>query len=101
MNCKQGDLAVVVRSFAGQEGKIVRCVKYVGPINFDGAPAFPDCWRVDPPLYVAADGRKAQWVADSCMRPIRDSKGDDETLAWAGAKRAPEVPAAPQLSPAT
>ena len=27
LNCKQGDLAIVIRSHAGNEGKIVTCVR--------------------------------------------------------------------------
>ena len=30
MNCKQGDLAIVVRSEAGNAGKIVECVQMMG-----------------------------------------------------------------------
>ena len=29
LNCKQGDLAVIVRSMAGNEGKIVQCPRLV------------------------------------------------------------------------
>ena len=27
LNCKAGDLAIVVKSFTGNEGKIVRCIR--------------------------------------------------------------------------
>ena len=84
MNCKPGDLAVVVRSYAGQEGKIVTCVRYIGPVEFDNGAAHPDCWRVDPPLYRAKDRCKADIVADSCLRPIRDTDGEDEVLRLVG-----------------
>jgi hypothetical protein len=30
MNCKPGDLAIIVKSLAGNEGKIVRCVRLRG-----------------------------------------------------------------------
>ena len=77
MNCKQGDLAVIVRSDTAPEyiGRIVK----LGPatdISFYNIPG----WRVDgPPI----SGR--YWcIADRCVRPIRDQPGDDETLAWSG-----------------
>lgn len=84
MNCKPGDLAVVVRSYAGQEGKIVTCIEYVGRVVFDNGASHPDCWKVDPPLYVAKDRRKAHIVADSCLRPIRGNDGEDEMLRIVG-----------------
>lgn len=44
MNCKEGDLAMIVKSKAGNEGKIVRCIQYVGAV--DGV--LPkDCWLID------------------------------------------------------
>jgi len=30
MNCKQGDLAIVVRSYTGDEGKVVRTAYEIG-----------------------------------------------------------------------
>lgn len=34
MNCKPGDLAVIVRSMAGNEGRIVQCIRLAGPGEF-------------------------------------------------------------------
>lgn len=55
MRCKVGDLALVVRSFAGNEGKVVTCVKYVGRnpgiMEWNGEKLFlsseVDWWQVD------------------------------------------------------
>lgn len=83
MNCKQGDLAVVVTAkfFPEEIGKIVTCVQFKPSL---GEPA----WIVDPPLGKdeSRNGHffKADWVFDSCLRPIRDNDGTDETLTWAG-----------------
>lgn len=33
MNCKQGDLAIVVYSTAGNEGKLVRVLRFVGNVR--------------------------------------------------------------------
>lgn len=30
MNCKAGDLALIVKSMAGNEGKVVTCLEYLG-----------------------------------------------------------------------
>lgn len=84
MNCKQGDIAVFVRSRAGNEGRIVQCVR----------PAFPDernaahmndpnrfCWLIDQrvPSFL---GFLVNVTYDDLMRPIRDQPGEDETLTW-------------------
>lgn len=72
MNCKPGDLAVIVRTRdpAGRKyiGKVVTCVRIVEECYWDVDPALP--------RYVM--------VNDWCLRPIRDQDGDDETITWAG-----------------
>ena len=73
LNCKQGDLAIVVNSVAGNEGKIVRCVKFIGRVDFldigdsikNGA-----AWEVDPPL-PGLDGRLGSDCLDEDLRPIK------------------------------
>jgi hypothetical protein len=76
MNCKQGDLAIVVNSssFQGAQhiGKIVTCVT-----AYDH-----DSWLCDPPL-LSTCGRMIAWL-DCHLRPIRDPGDDaqDETLQW-------------------
>jgi hypothetical protein len=30
LNCKQGDMAIVVRSRAGNAGKVVTCLEFIG-----------------------------------------------------------------------
>ena len=85
MNCKQGDLAVVVRSVCGNEGKIVRCLRYVRgmELGIDGCWHECDIWETDTvmPGWTGALGKS---IADSQLRPIRDQDGEDETLTWAG-----------------
>lgn len=93
MRCRVGDLAFVVRSVAGNEGKVVTCVEYVGDREFitrgNGVRRDVDVWRIDPPL-VAWNGRPCHYVADERLRPIRPEPGQDETIAWAG--RPQELP---------
>ena len=72
LNCKIGDLAVIVKTSYPAEvryiGKIVRCVE----------PIFSCGWIVEPDIagYFG--------VHDDNLRPIRDSDGEDEMLRLAG-----------------
>jgi hypothetical protein len=86
MNCKPGDLAVIVRSAAGNEGKIVHCVRLAGEkvfldSNLNRVGPFI-CWEVSPPM-ICVLGNVQQFFADEFLRPIRDNDGTDETLTWA------------------
>lgn len=79
MNCKPGDLAVVVRSVCGNEGKICRVLRA-------SELELPD-WVVEFPTEIEWEiGQRSRvgHAADTSLRPIRDSDGPDETLAWAG-----------------
>lgn len=82
MNCKQGDLAVIVRSASGNEGKIVRCVKFAGVVRFYPYGKYPS-WEVDPPVPSIFTGT-TDCIPDAELRPIRDPGADakDETLHW-------------------
>ena len=79
MNCKPGDLAVIVRSIAGNEGRIVRCLEFVGPGDDQ---KLCDCWLLD--QQIPGTLRPIRVISDSKLRPIRDNNGEDETLTWAG-----------------
>lgn len=88
MNCKQGDLAIIVKSYAGNEGKVVRCVEYLGEVlwacSVTGLDKAEPTWRVDS-LLPGPDGEQAvAKIADCQLRPLRPNRGDDETLSWAG-----------------
>lgn len=87
LNCKAGDLAVIVRSMAGNEGRIVRCVEFVGC----GDDWHDDCWLVDPP--VMGTLRLQREVSDSKLRPLRDNDGEDEVLRIVGKPQPNEVSA--------
>jgi hypothetical protein len=85
MNCKPGDLAVIVRSTAGNEGKIVRCIEMLGNMRWvrpDGSSYTAATWLIDRELLGFA-GESSNEIADWQLRPIRDP-GDatDETLEW-------------------
>ena len=86
MNCKQGDLAIIVRSWAGNEGKIVRCVKFIPLvvwINPDGSADREPGWIADVTTINCA-GMPGNKFMDSQLRPIRDQDGEDEMLRIAG-----------------
>lgn len=77
MNCKPGDLAVIVNATSQKRhiGKIVRVLErheYAGQWG----------WKTTPELLMH-DGRWIAWL-DENLRPIRDNDGEDETLQWAG-----------------
>jgi hypothetical protein len=84
VNCKPGDLAVVVRPrLEENRGALVRCIS----LDAEGD------WLVEPLQRIRRgatdDGEvfglygDSVYCADSQLRPIRDSDGTDETLTWA------------------
>lgn len=84
MNCKPGDLAVIVGGLgpanSPNRGKFVTIGKFLGRVNgWEGA----DRWEVDADV-VGTRGTLHRHVRDCYLRPIRDSDGTDETLTWAG-----------------
>lgn len=89
LNCKQGDLAIVVKSLAGNEGKIVKClasamVDRVPTIEgetiwfFDG---FRQVWLIETPINVRrlSDGRilHSYFISDKGLRPLRGDLSDE------------------------
>ena len=86
MNCKQGDWAIVVHSVAGNEGKIVRCVRLVGNelwVGPDGIAELSATWELDRHLRNFG-GDLTNRCMDKQLRPIRDNDGEDEILRIAG-----------------
>ena len=83
MRCKQGDLAVVVRSTAGNEGKIVKCLKLTHGrlFNPNGSYVEGNLWEIEPELKTWS-GSRSHLAPDIQLRPIRPSEGQDETLSW-------------------
>jgi len=52
MRCKQGDIAMFVRSKCGNEGKVVSCLRLATPdeLSRHGFLADPSLWVVDVPV---------------------------------------------------
>lgn len=90
MNCKQGDLAMVVRSWARNEGKIVTCIRLT-PYQEHDLRDFGYVWQVDAMLR-DADGNESRFIHDDQLRPLRNDPGQDETIAWAGLPEEIEIP---------
>jgi hypothetical protein len=76
MNCKPGDLAVMVKSEAGNEGRIVRCLSltHASYRKFGSGPA----WFTEPMLK-NEDGKSLPTL-DVCLRPIRPGDISDEEV---------------------
>lgn len=92
MNCKPGDLAVIVSASgygtAGRisgmlVGRIVRVVVLEKPTT-DLVCFSPLVWKFEEPIHLQLDGKwfTANGIADKCLRPIRDNPGEDITLTW-------------------
>ena len=87
MRCKPGDLAVVVKSTAGNEGKIVRCIRLMTSQECDafGYRRGP-IWKVEGVLkthrYNGTEWALTDCCPDEILSPIRDPGDDavDETL---------------------
>ena len=82
MNCKQGDLAIIVKIKNGSPdgaekhlGKIVKCIESYYDDNFL-------IWETDPVL-LDTDGDELDFEDDE-LKPIRDTDKEDEMLRITG-----------------
>jgi hypothetical protein len=94
MNCKPGDLAVIVRSvdprLAQNIGLIIKVVRPF--LNGQRTPDGRTYWNSDQPRWLVHSTSASLWdgVVKSCwhvcfdasLRPIRDQPGADQTLTW-------------------
>lgn len=86
MNCKPGDLAIIIKSAAGNEGKIVRCLRLLPNCHWydkTGKTFSEPSWEIDSKIK-AFNGKSITVATDSQLRPIRNNPGEDEALTWAG-----------------
>jgi hypothetical protein len=86
LNCKQGDLAVIVRSTNGNEGKVLTCLRLatfseVSAQGFTGW-GWP-VWVTDAQI-PCVWGYMTELYPDDRLRPLRDSDGQDEMLRLVG-----------------
>ena len=85
MNCKPGDLAVIVMAGPKTQhhlGKIVRVVSaHTGrSVKLRDLPH----WDYVEPKLKHLDGTEIDWIHDMCLRPIRNNDGEDEMLRITG-----------------
>lgn len=84
MNCKQGDLAVVVKAALPQNVGLI--VKVVSLDPHWKEPIWILTEKIARTGVSLIDGSLTSGIdrcRDACLRPIRDSDGADETLSWA------------------
>jgi hypothetical protein len=87
MNCKPGDLAVIVRSVVESNmGRIVRCTRLATASELDQWRVRTDrgpVWIIEQPIPHTIGGAKP-FSMDAGLRPIRpqDDDATDETLLW-------------------
>lgn len=95
MNCKPGDLAVIVKTTGdacGKHGEISRlCIGRIVRVTHLRRPTDPNCtasqvWNFEEPLAINLGGETyhVSGCDDSVMLPIRDQPGEDEMLRIAG-----------------
>ena len=90
LRCKRGDLAVMVKSWSGNEGRIVRCVRLAEWYEWDGAYGGPR-WVVDRPVPSLLCGQH-KTLPDDFLRPLRGDVKEDAAL-WQASEqvRVPQV----------
>jgi hypothetical protein len=76
MNCKQGDLAIVVyaKRYPQFLGRVVRIGK--------ACEVFEKCWDTEPPTFSSPDAEHS--FCDEHLKRINDQDGEDEMLRIAG-----------------
>lgn len=92
LNCKQGDLAIVVSSVQGNEGKITRCLELlvtdritdVHGKTYEYFGGVRPVWRTDRTFTfgsVRPGGYCTEvfYMSDARLRPLRGDLADDET----------------------
>lgn len=83
MNCKPGDLAIQIKSYAGNEGQIVFIEKYIGAVNFVNLKfTVNDCWHVKyqckTPDFIGQFSEFGS-VPDSWLRPVSGLPDTEDT----------------------
>jgi hypothetical protein len=89
--CKQGDMAMIIKSMVGNEGKIVTCIRFVPSALFPilnsaagqlRAESISCCWEVDRKLpAVGLDNRMGTGnvIPDAWLMPIRPGDLNDDS----------------------
>ena len=87
LNCRPGDLAVVVRSTCGNEGMVLTCIRLHPPGTDNGDPDMGPVWEVDRDVPGIIWNRKtgavfrrhtSPFIFDAYLRPLRGDVAEDE-----------------------
>lgn len=75
MNCKPGDMAILVHSDAGNEGKIVTVIRLASEHELTKCvftQQYGPVWRIDRPIQTTStlEANKHPFAIDAWMRPI-------------------------------
>lgn len=85
LRCKQGDLAVMVRSMAGNNGKVFKCIRLATTAEMAGEgfdfKRYGPMWFTDA-RFNCSWGHTTNLCFDFQIRPLRNDPGQDETLTW-------------------
>jgi hypothetical protein len=86
LNCKQGDLAVIVRSRYGNEGKVLTCLRLASfaEVNAERLVIWKGSVWVTDATIDCNDGTTTRLYPDERLRPLRDGEGEDEMLRLVG-----------------
>lgn len=86
MNCKQGDIAVVIRAINTKNiGRVCQCLKHKREARMmpSGDSGIFDCWETDQ-AFEDWTGRADHSMEDMNLKPLRDTDGVDEMLRITG-----------------
>lgn len=81
MNCKQGDVAYVFKSKAGNYGKVVTCLRLAERKEHGFIAEAGLVWHVDQLINcIRTDGSfvKVPYIRDDALRPLRGDLSGDE-----------------------
>jgi hypothetical protein len=86
LNCRPGDLAIVVRSVAGNEGLILTCIELLPRGTDDIDEKWGPVWLVDRPVKGIMKNKQGEvihtvygpYMPDSQMCPLRGDLTEDE-----------------------
>jgi hypothetical protein len=82
VNVKAGDLAILIKSAANNEGKVCKVIRFVGNYIFKEGDSCNDTWIVEFPRPVAAmDGSVYLdgYISDAWLRPISGLPIEEDT----------------------
>ena len=81
MHVKAGDLAIQIISHAGNDGKIVKVLRFVGEYHYSDGCIDHDAWECDygmPVCGAGGDIKQIRYISDAWLRPVSGLPMEDE-----------------------